>query len=106
MTATGRTAVVLVILVVAGALACATIIADHANTTGAVAGFTGIAGTVLGYAFGDRNGEKRLASAIVQNAAEVGTDALAHATAVAAPSHNAHEARRFDGDEPRGSATP
>ena len=90
MTSMQRTLVVLTILVVTGALAVSSIIADHGSVTASVASFTGIAGTVLGYAFGDRNGEKRLAAAIVQTAADAGNGdhpELSQAHAVAQPGH-------------------
>lgn len=67
MTSSGRVAIAIVALIVGAALAAlGSIQHDGASQTTGAAMMT----AVLGYAFGDRNGEKRLASAITVLAAE------------------------------------
>lgn len=84
MTSNQRFTILVVILICSAALAVVTILNDASSVVGAVAGFTGISGTALGYAFGDRNGEKRLAAAIVQTAAD-GGDTLQQAHDISTP---------------------
>lgn len=61
MTATGRAVVAVVALVMGAVLVIIGALEhDSGSTTAGVA----IVGPVLGYAFGDRNGERRLASAL------------------------------------------
>lgn len=96
MTPNGRTVLAITALVLGVALiALGVLVPDAAR--GAEARTVGAATItlVIGYVFGDRNGEKRLASAlVVANAADAVDPASQHAAAIAAPRHPAPEPER------------
>ena len=78
MTSTGRTVIAIVALVIGGVLVIVGTLGTHGD--GAVAAGSSMIALITGYVFGDRNGEKRLASALTVMAADKLTATAPEAT--------------------------
>lgn len=75
MTATARAWIAGLVLVLATGLSFAGVAFDEPNRSSYVTGAVSLYTLVLGYVFGNRNGEQQLAKALVQTQAVHGADA-------------------------------